>query len=125
MSRRVDPANASAEADLPLFASLHEAPAPMAGVLPSAPWSNPTTSKAAAEAIRPRVATDEERVMDAIRSMGEKGATCAEVEAFLGMSHQTTSARIRGLYQKGEIYDSMTTRPTPPGRAAIVWRARP
>ena len=49
------------------------------------------------------------------------GATCAEVEMASAMTHQTASARIRELALDGRIVESGNTRPTPPGRKAIVW----
>ena len=80
------------------------------------------TSRAAAESVRGPIADgDESAVYEAIRQAG--GLTCAEVEARLGLSHQTASARVHGLHRvKGWIEDSGQRRPTPSGRAAIVYR---
>jgi predicted transcriptional regulator len=50
-----------------------------------------------------------------------KGMTCDEVEVALGMRHQTASARVCELHQKGHIIDSGKRRPTRSGRDAIVW----
>lgn len=50
------------------------------------------------------------------------GRTCDEVEERLGMRHQTASARIRELSQKGHIRDSGLRRTTRSGRPATVWK---
>lgn len=56
------------------------------------------------------------------RSIQEQGgATCDEVEADIGMIHQSASARIRGLVQVGMLRPSGTQRKTRRGRRAIVW----
>lgn len=95
-----------------------------------APWSNPTTSKAAAEAIAPDLGELEAVVLRAIRhgnpcnlsrSAPMLGMTCEEAESYTGLSHQCASARIRGLVLKGLIRDSGETRRTRSGRSAIVW----
>jgi len=83
------------------------------------PYSNPTTSRDAAETVRPHLAELEQKVLDAIRA--RRGATCDEVETMTGLSHQTASARIRGLALKGRIQDAGETRATRSGRKAIVW----
>jgi hypothetical protein len=49
------------------------------------------------------------------------GATCDEIEEELGLKHQTASARVRELSQRGLIVDSGDRRPTRSGRQAIVW----
>ncbi len=52
----------------------------------------------------------------------EGGATRDEVEATLGLRHQTAGPRIRELVQLGAVVDSGQRRPTRSGRGAIVWR---
>jgi len=54
---------------------------------------------------------------------GEDGLTCDEVELQLYLRHQTASARVRELAQKGHIKDSGERRATRSGRTAIVWVA--
>jgi hypothetical protein len=65
-----------------------------------------------------------ERVLGAIRDLGEHGATCDDVEVVLDMTHQTASARVHELAWAGFIQDSGRQRKTRSGRAAIVWVAR-
>jgi hypothetical protein len=48
--------------------------------------------------------------------------TCDDVEQATGLSHQTASARIRGLVLRHLIVDSGERRATRSGRKAIVWR---
>jgi hypothetical protein len=85
------------------------------------PHSNDSTSRAAAESIRPVASRLALAVLEHIREAG--GATCHEVEAGLKLAHQTASARIRELAQRDEVRDSGVKRPTPSGRMAIVWEA--
>ena len=90
--------------------------------VPYVPGSD--TSEAAAEAKLPTVETDAARVLDLIRSLGERGETGDEVEATLGMLHQNASARRRGLFLQGHAVDSGARRMTRSGRKATVWIAR-
>jgi predicted transcriptional regulator len=53
---------------------------------------------------------------------GRIGRTCDEVEQVTKLKHQTASARIRGLVQKGFIETSGRKRPTRSGREAHVWQ---
>ncbi len=48
--------------------------------------------------------------------------TCDDVEAGTGLSHQTVSARIRGLVLRGRVVDSGRREKTRQGRNAVVWR---
>lgn len=90
---------------------------------PDAPgYSNETTSKDAAASIAESAPDIGKRILAMIANTP---STCYEVEQALGLSHQTASARITHLRQKGEIEDSGITRPTASGRAAIVWQAKP
>lgn len=82
------------------------------------------TSEAAAESIRPHLGQLQTAVLRCIlRAPG--GRTCDSVEAELDMRHQTASARIRELSQRGAIVDSGERRPTRSGRKAIVWIPKP
>lgn len=63
------------------------------------------------------------KVMETIKAARD-GMTCDEVEALLGMSHQTASARVHELGKMGQIVDSGKRRPTRSGRFATVWEAR-
>ena len=60
-----------------------------------------------------------------IKSRGTYGATCDEVESFLGYLHQTTSSRIRELTQDKFLIDSGQTRLTRSRHKAVVWIDRP
>ncbi len=60
----------------------------------------------------------EKLVLDGING----GSTCDELEQTLGLSHQTVSARLRGLAQAGLIVDGGGRRPTRSNRKAIVWQ---
>lgn len=78
------------------------------------------TSKAAAKSIEHRMNSDAERVFDFIAGKGAYGATCDWTEHELGMSHQTTSARIRQLLDEGRLTRTARARPTRSGRSASV-----
>ena len=62
---------------------------------------------------------------DVLRFIEERaGATCDEVERGLNLRHQTASARVYELRERGLIEDSGAKRKTSSGRAAVVWRIR-
>lgn len=61
------------------------------------------------------------RVFGFIMASGRNGATDDEMEAELGMRHQTVSARRRELVLKGLVRDSGSKRDTRSGRSATVW----
>lgn len=89
-----------------------------------APFSDQGTSLAAAQRIAPYIPALEARVLEALRAAGEHGATDKELEAATGLAHETCSARRRWCVLRGLVVDSGLRRPTPSGRAAVVWRAR-
>ena len=80
------------------------------------------TSKAAADSMQPHLGNLEARVLSVIRS-GPDGRTDDEVEVITELSHQSASARRRGLVLKGLVKDSGTRRKTRSGRTAVVWIA--
>jgi hypothetical protein len=85
---------------------------------PPANWTD--TSREAAD----RIKGDTNRLRDLVyRAVHDSrsGATCDEVEASLGLSHQTASARVWELRRMGRIIDSNARRKTRSGRRAIVW----
>ena len=85
------------------------------------PHNGTDTSKAAAQAILPKLSEVLMRIhMQIIRS-GKLGMTCDEIERELKLRHQTASARVRDLAQRGVIDDSGSRRATSSGRPAIVW----
>jgi len=50
--------------------------------------------------------------------------TCDAIEEATGLSHQTVSARLRGLVLREHIEDSGQKARTRSGRWAVVWRVR-
>jgi hypothetical protein len=81
------------------------------------------TSRAAAESVKGSAAGFRAIVLGAIRGAGAVGYTCDELEAYLSLTHQTCSARVRELVLRGDVLDSGKTRKTRSGRAATVWIA--
>lgn len=81
------------------------------------------TSKAAAVAAQPAAPTAEARVLEVIVAAAAHGATDDEIEKATGLSHQSASARRRGLVLAGKVKDSGTTRLTHFSRRATVWVA--
>lgn len=79
------------------------------------------TSHEAAESIADRAASMRAQVADEIRRSGIYGATCDEIEIALGMKHQTASARIKDLKDRGAVRDSGVRRPTRSGCLAVVY----
>jgi len=52
---------------------------------------------------------------------GGVGLTVDQIEQILKRTHQSVSARVNGLRDKGWVVDSGIKRPTRSGRKAIVW----
>lgn len=78
------------------------------------------TSQAAAESIDEDALNRlESLVYGAIKRAPQ---TCDAVEAETGLSHQTVSARIRGLALRDLVVDSGERMKTRSGRLAVVWR---
>ncbi len=82
------------------------------------------TSKEAAASIVPKLNNLEMKVYEYILVQGGTGSTCDEAEDALNMSHQTCSARFRGLVLKEAICDSGVKRPTRTGRNATVYQVK-
>lgn len=79
------------------------------------------TSQEAAESLSDsELGRLEQLVFDCIRT-ADFGRTDDEMEQVLDLSHQTVSARRRGLVQKGHVCDSGVERTTRSGRKAVVW----
>src|SRR5580658_1247613 len=77
------------------------------------------TSREAAQSLpEPALARLEAVVFASIVSFGGFGCTDDELERLTELSHQTVSARRRGLVQKGRIVDSGLRRQTRSGRKA-------
>lgn len=84
------------------------------------------TSKAAADSLSDGTAKAlREIVYRHLLERDARGATDDEMEAALGMRHQTLSARRRELVIKGLAIDSGDKRKTRSGRSATVWFAVP
>lgn len=56
-----------------------------------------------------------------VADSGGRGLTVDQVEQLLNMPHQTASARVHDLRNKGWVIDSGIKRKTRSGRNAIVW----
>jgi len=78
------------------------------------------TSKAAAESMEDIAATMEAIVHELIRSSGENGLTCDEIEVLGGFTHQTASARCRKLKLRGWVRPNGVKRMTRQRRQADV-----
>ncbi len=87
------------------------------------PSNGVATSNAAAASIYNDASAIRMRVCLAIKSLG--GATCDQVEEYTGLKHQTASARVNELKERGDIVDSGERRKTRSGRKAIVWKVSP
>jgi predicted transcriptional regulator len=83
------------------------------------PAKGPITSRGAAESLI-NVSKLASEVFTEIMSE-PKGMTCDEVELLMDGRHQTISARVNELRDKGWIKDSGRKRKTRSGRQAIVW----
>ena len=94
---------------------------PYGGVAPSV--ASPT-SASAAESIQPHLSELQQAVLRYIRCKAGDGATDDEIERYLGMRHQTVSARRRELVLMGRVVDRGWTRRTRSGRKATVWYAK-
>ena len=81
------------------------------------------TSKEAAAAIKPKMATLQQRVLDTIKSAGSAGLTDEQVRTLTGLQHSTETPRRIELVAKGLVKDSGRTRKTRSGRSATVWVA--
>ena len=82
------------------------------------------TSKEAAESMTPHVGRLAHQVLGYIVRQGIRGATCDEIEEALDLRHQTASARVNELMNRGMIVDRGYRRKTRSGRRATVWEAK-
>jgi len=81
------------------------------------------TSEAAADSIHEHLGKLQAGVYQEIYRRGTWGRTCDEVEDRLHMRHQTASARIKELKDKGLIFDTGERRLTRSGSPAAVYVA--
>jgi hypothetical protein len=108
---------------------------PGVAVEPLPPHNGVETSREAAEAIKGHVTEQEAVVLAAVAAAApagnQGGLTCDEAEVITGLSHQSCSARFRGLAKAGRIVElrdqdgEVVKRPTRSLRRtrAIVWVA--
>lgn len=101
----------------PVAVPIH-APAPKA---PRKAPKLPETSLEAKESQKDKAPVDREIIMGHMKKH-PRGTTCDRLEVLLGMSHQTTSARINDLARAGRIVDSGRREKTRTGRNAICWK---
>lgn len=78
-----------------------------------------STSKAAADEMKPTAGTLRSRVLEYVLKHGD--ATDDEIEQGLDLRHQTASARRRELVLGGQLVDTGRRRQTRSGRSATVW----
>ena len=88
-----------------------------------APFSEPGTSREAADSVREAAAGMEATVLELLREIAPAGLTDAEIEARTGLGPNTARPRRIGLVLKGLVKDSGQRRLTPRGRQARVWVA--
>jgi hypothetical protein len=81
------------------------------------------TSKAAAEAIKPKIGPMHTMIRNFLRVCGS--ATDEEMQRVLNIPANTQRPRRRELQVTGLIIDSGKTRATRSGRQAVVWVLRP
>ena len=81
------------------------------------------TSKAAAEAIKSRVARDRARILAEIKRSGDLGRTDGEMQEQLAMNGSSQRPRRIELLDDGFIRDSGRTRKSASGRPCVVWVA--
>lgn len=91
----------------------------------SAPFSNETTSLAAArEAVASgRVMTQRQRILVALEAAGGAGATHEQLSDCLGIGIRQVSTRVRSLVLAGLARDSGRTVTSRSGAQVIVWEA--
>ena len=82
------------------------------------------TSAEAGASMNPHVAGIARQCFDEITSVYRSdgvGLTVDQLEQLMNSRHQTVSARVNELRNKGWVRDSGVKRPTRSGRSAIVW----
>lgn len=82
--------------------------------------SGSTTSEGAADFIEPYRASQAARIFKHLSVRAHGGLTCAEIEAALGLLHQSASARYNDLANAGCIQPVGAQRGTPPSEVYVV-----
>lgn len=77
-----------------------------------------STSRAAHKRIKPHKASARHRIL---AFLAKGGRTVDELERFLGLRHQSASARMSELHKAGSVFDTGIRRLTRWGSPAIVW----
>lgn len=92
---------------------------------PSQPgWKEPTTSRDAAEKIKPIAKTLRDQALEALRVSWPGGLTADEIAAKLGRSELSIRPRISELRELRAIEPSTRRGTNASGMTAIVWVAR-
>lgn len=91
----------------------------------SAGFSEPTTSRAAAEAINATLTERQREVIDAMRQAGDRGLTADECAAEIGRDVLAVRPRLTELGKhKGMIEKTGERRPNASGLLAAAWRIK-
>lgn len=80
-----------------------------------------TSAAAAATIVETELGRLEALVLSVVT---KRPRTCDDIEVATGLSHQTVSARLRGLVLREHIEDSGQKARTRSGRWAVVWRVK-
>jgi hypothetical protein len=80
-----------------------------------------TSAAAAATIVETELSRLEARVLTVVSKCPR---TCDAIETVTGLSHQTVSARLRGLVLREQIEDSGQKARTRSGRWAVVWKLK-
>jgi hypothetical protein len=84
--------------------------------------AHPTTSRLAAQRIRPASGTQRQNVLDELASVFPNGMTDEELQNGLEMNPNAQRPRRIELVEQGWVEDSGTRRKTMSGLDAIVWQ---
>jgi hypothetical protein len=91
---------------------------------PNAPgWTEPTTSKQAAEAIRPYATAQGLKILQFLKGRGAHGATYLEIADGSGVCAQSVCGRMVALREAGKVTIAPFRRLTPSKRKARVYLA--
>jgi hypothetical protein len=86
----------------------------------SLPYSNGSTSKAAAEAKLPTAGSDRRAALEALRHAGPNGLTREEIAERAGITADSCRPRCLELIAGGLVVETTRTRQTLAGRKALV-----
>lgn len=84
-------------------------------------WTEPTTSKAAAESIRIYASVQQQRIIDFLEGCGEVGATYHQIADGTGMLTASICGRMVELVTAKRVTIATFKRKTPSGRDARVY----